>query len=261
MKIEPIASPAGERVLAVAALSLLCLIAWAYLLYMAWGMARMDIGAEMAIMPRMTLWQPIDLALVFAMWAIMMLAMMLPSAAPMILTFVALDGTRRETRARGRLFAFTAGYIGVWSGFSVVATLLQWGLLEARLVSPMMRASSPWLGAGLLLTAGLYQLTSVKSACLARCQSPLEFLRAEWREGWSGALVMGLRHGLFCLGCCGPAMLLLFVLGVMNVLWIVALAAFILAEKLLPASARLRTASGILLLGWGAIVLLRAANG
>jgi predicted metal-binding membrane protein len=215
----------------------------------------------MAIMPRMTSWQTADLALVFAMWAIMMLAMMLPSAAPMILTFVALDDTRCEARPRSRLLAFAAGYVVVWSGFSLLATLLQWGLLETRLVSPMMRASSPWLGGGLLVTAGLYQLTPIKSACLARCRSPLEFLTAEWRDGRFGALVMGLRHGLFCLGCCGPAMLLLFVLGVMNVLWIAALAAFILAEKLLPASDRLRTAAGIFFSGWGAAVLLHAANG
>jgi predicted metal-binding membrane protein len=261
MKIEPTPSLTRERVLTAAALVVLCGMAWAYLLYMAWGMARMDIGAEMAIMPRMTSWRAIDLALVFAMWAIMMLAMMLPSAVPMILTFVALDGTRREPRPRSRVLAFVAGYIAVWSAFSLAVTVLQWGLLEARLISPMMRASSPWLGGGLLVTAGLYQLTPAKSACLARCRSPLEFLTAQWRDARFGALLMGLRHGVFCLGCCAPAMLLLFVLGVMNVLWIAALAAFILAEKLWSGSDRLRIAAGVILVGWGALALLRAANG
>jgi predicted metal-binding membrane protein len=261
LKIESMPSLTRERLLASAALLLLCGLAWAYLLCMAHGMAHMDLGAEMAIMPRMTSWQTVDLALVFVMWAIMMVAMMLPSATPMILTFVALEGTRREARPRARLLAFAAGYVAIWSGFSLLATLLQWGLLEGRLISPMMRASSPWLGGGLLLATGLYQLTSVKSACLARCRYPLEFLTVEWREGGLGALLMGVRHGLFCLGCCGPAMLLLFVFGVMNVLWIATLAAFILAEKLLPVSDRLRTAAGILLLGWSAAVLLRAVNG
>jgi predicted metal-binding membrane protein len=228
---------------------------------MAWGMANMEAGAQMVIMPRMTSWQTVDLALVLAMWAIMMLAMMLPSAAPMILTFAALDRARHQARPRSRLFAFVAGYVAVWSGFGVLATLLQWSLLEARLISPMMRSSSPWLGAGLLVAAGLYQLTPVKSACLTRCRSPLEFLTSEWRDQHLGALLMGLRHGLFCLGCCGPAMLLLFVLGVMNVLWIATLAVFVLVEKLLPVGDRVRTATGIVLLGWGTAVLVRAVNG
>lgn len=261
MKIESTPSPTRERVLTIAPLVLLCGLAWAYLLYMAWGMAHMEVGAQMVIMPRMTSWQAVDLALVFAMWAIMMVAMMLPTAVPMILTFAALDSTRQGAAPRSRLFAFVAGYVAVWSGFSVLATLLQWGLLEARLISPMMRASSPWVGAALLITAGMYQLTPVKSACLTHCQTPLEFLTTEWRDQHLGALLMGLRHGLFCLGCCGPAMLLLFVLGVMNVLWIATLAAFVLVEKLLPVGDRLRGTAGIVFLAWGAAVLFGALSG
>jgi predicted metal-binding membrane protein len=256
MKDDPATSFAGDRAVAIAALLALCGLAWAYLLYLAWGMANMDVGAGMAIMPRMTSWQPADLALVFAMWAIMMIAMMLPSATPMLLLFAALSRRLREPRPRSEFFVFVGGYVAVWSGFSLLATLMQWGMLEARLVSPMMQASSRWLGGALLLAAGLYQLTPLKQACLARCRSPLAFLTAEWRKGLRGALVMGVRHGLFCLGCCWLAMLLLFALGVMNVVWIAVLAAFILAEKTLPGSPWLSATGALVFIGWGVALLL-----
>jgi predicted metal-binding membrane protein len=256
MKDDPATSFAGDRAFAIAVLLALCGLAWAYLLYLAWGMAHMEVGVAMAIMPRMASWQSVDLALVFAMWAIMMIAMMLPSAAPMMLLFAALSRKLREPRSRGEFFTFVGGYVAVWSGFSVLATLMQWGLLEARLVSPMMQASTPWLSGVLLLAAGLYQLTPLKQACLARCRSPLAFLTEEWRKGLRGAFVMGVRHGLFCLGCCWLAMLLLFVLGIMNVVWIVALAAFILAEKTLPRSRWLSTTGGLVFILWGVALFL-----
>ena len=261
MKDDTATSFASDRAFAIAALLALCGLAWAYLLYFAWGMAHMDVGAGMAIMPRMASWQGADVALVFAMWAIMMIAMMLPSAAPMLVLFAALSRKLREPRPRSEFFTFVGGYVAVWSGFSLLATLVQWGLLETRLVSPMMQASSRWLSGVLLLAAGLYQLTPLKQACLARCRSPLAFLTAEWRKGLRGALVMGVRHGLFCLGCCWLAMLLLFVLGIMNVVWIAVLAAFILAEKTLPGSRWLSATGALVFIGWGIALLLGDAIG
>jgi predicted metal-binding membrane protein len=174
----------------------------------------------------------------------------------MMLLFAALSRKLREPRPRSEFFAFVGGYAFVWSGFSLLAALTQWGLLEARLVSPMMAASSRWLSGALLLAAGLYQLTPLKQACLVRCRSPLAFLRAEWRSGLRGAFVMGVRHGLFCLGCCWAAMLLLFVLGVMNVVWIAALAVFILAEKTLPRSRWLSATGAFVFILWGVVLLL-----
>ncbi len=255
MKGGPATSATDDRALVNVALLALCGLAWAYVLYLAWGMEHMEVGAGMVTMPRMTSWQAVDLALVFAMWAIMMIAMMLPSAAPMLLAFAALSRKLHEPSPSTELFAFVGGYVVVWCGFSLLATLLQWGSLEARLVSPMMQVSSRWLGGVLLIAAGVYQLTPLKQTCLARCRSPLVFLTAEWRKGLRGALVMGVRHGFFCLGCCWLVMLLLFVLGIMNVVWIAVLAAFVLAEKTLPASRWPSIAGGLAFLGWGVALL------
>jgi predicted metal-binding membrane protein len=261
MKGGPVTSSVGDRVLPVAALLALCGLAWAYVLYLAWGMGNMEVGAGMVMMPRMTSWQAVDVALVFVMWAVMMIAMMLPSAAPMLLALAALSRKLRDPRPGTELFAFVSGYVVVWCGFSLLATVLQWGLLEARLVSPMMQVSSRRLGSLLLIAAGAYQLTPLKQTCLARCRSPLAFLTAEWRKGLHGALVMGLLHGFFCLGCCWLVMLLLFVLGIMNVVWIAVLAGFVLAEKTVPASRWLSIAGGLLFLGWGIALLLTEVLG
>jgi predicted metal-binding membrane protein len=235
-----------------------CTAAWAYVAYLAWGMENMDIGAEMLLMPAMTGWRSADLVLVLLMWALMMAAMMLPSALPMLRTFAMLGARAQHPRPRRDTLVFAAGYVAVWGGFSVVATAGQWALLEARLVSPMMEAGSPWVAGVLLLVAGLYQFTAWKAACLTRCRSPLAFLMTEWREGWPGALRMGWRHGLYCLGCCWALMLLLFVLGVMNFVWIVALATLVLLEKRLPLPHWLLRASGTVFSTWGIFLLLRS---
>jgi predicted metal-binding membrane protein len=252
---------ARERLALLLALGLAVTLAWGYLLYMGWGMEHMDEGVHMAIMPRMTDWGAIDLALVFMMWAIMMMAMMLPSATPMILIFTAVDRQRQEAHAHlVHVLAFVAGYIAVWTAFSLFATLVQWGLLEARLVSPMMQSSSPIVGGLLLTCAGAYQFTALKRACLATCRSPLAFILSQWRSGASGAFVMGLRHGAYCAGCCWLLMALLFVLGVMNVLWIVALTVFVLVEKTLPRARWLGFATGAMLIAWGTLVLYGAVH-
>lgn len=224
--------------------------AWAYTAYLAQTMGRMDM--EM-VMPHMQAWGAVDLVLLLIMWAVMMVAMMVPSAAPMILMFARINRNRRD---RGDLFVSTAvfllGYLLVWTGFSVLATAAQWGLHAAALLSPAMASATPLLGGGILLAAGLFQWTPLKRACLTQCRSPLGFLSTEWREGTRGALRMGIRHGAYCVGCCWMLMALLFVVGVMNLLWIAAIAGFVLLEKIVPRGEWVSRAAGALLIGWGA---------
>lgn len=251
---------AGRQRLAVLlGLGAVIVLAWAYVLFMGWGMEHMDVGMDMALMPRMTDWQPVDLVLVFLMWVVMMVAMMLPSSVPMMLAF------SRETRPPAgqgsrRLGAFVAGYLLVWTVFSLAMTLLQWALLESRLINPMMESRSPLFGGLLLVAAGLFQFTPLKNACLAACRSPLSFLMTEWRPGVRGAWVMGLRHGVYCTGCCWLLMALLFLLGVMNVLWIAALTAFVLIEKTWPRAEWTSKVSGVALLVWGGVLLAGMAR-
>lgn len=230
-------------------------LAWVYLLYMGWGMAHMEVGADMVLMPRMTDWGAVDLALVFLMWTVMMVAMMLPTALPMVLAFWSLPQQPPAHSSVLRVVAFVAGYMLVWTSFSLVMTLVQWALLQARLISPMMEIRGPAFGGVLLLVAGIFQFTPLKRACLSRCRSPFSFLMTEWRPGKGGAWIMGLRHGLFCTGCCWSLMTMLFLLGVMNVAWIAALTVFVLIEKTWPGGQWLSPASGALLIAWGAVLL------
>ncbi len=227
--------------------------AWLYLIYMAWGMADMEDATAMPLMPAMMHWSVLDLVLVFIMWAVMMAAMMLPSAAPMVRMFTRSAGPRS-----GPLSAlFVGGYLAVWTAFSLLATLAQWGLLELRLITPMMESASRWLSGGLLIGAGLFQFSGFKNSCLNKCRSPLGFLMAEWRPGERGAFIMGLRHGLYCTGCCAMLMLLLFVLGVMNLAWILVLTLIVLTEKLLDAYRfPISQLLGVGLLLWGVAVLV-----
>ena len=234
-------------------------IAWVYLLYMVWGMEHMDVPAAQWLMPAMMHWGAADLALVLLMWAVMMAAMMLPSAVPMLRMFARSAEAQSKHSAGLLTSAFVGGYLAVWTLFSALATLAQWGLLELRLVTPMMESASGWLSGTLLLAAGAFQFTPFKHACLNKCRTPLGFLMTEWRPGRRGAFVMGLRHGAYCVGCCAMLMLLLFVLGVMNLAWIVVLTLIVLAEKLLPAeSVWPSRALGAGLAAWGGYVLLTA---
>ena len=159
----------------------------------------------------------------FLMWAVMMTAMMVPTATPMILTFAAVNRRRRANRqpfvSTG---VFLAGYVAVWTAFSVLATLGNWGLHQASLLSSMMgETTNSYLGGSLLLAAGAFQWSPLKFACLNHCRSPMGFVMTSWREGKAGAIRMGLEHGAYCLGCCWVLMALLFVLGIMNLAWIV----------------------------------------
>jgi predicted metal-binding membrane protein len=194
------------------------------------------------------------------MWAVMMVAMMLPSAAPMILLVASLQRRRRERASPAAPTAvFAAGYLLVWALFSAVAASTQWLLHQAALLSPAMASTSPILGGLLLITAGLYQWLPLKSACLSHCRSPIGFLGSEWREGSAGALVMGARHGLFCLGCCWALMTLLFVGGVMHLPWVAAIAGLVLVEKVVRGGPWIGRLAGLGLIGWGLSVLVAPA--
>jgi predicted metal-binding membrane protein len=180
----------------------------------------------------------------------MMIAMMVPSVAPLILIFAAAYRKRQERQDPVVPTAiFLMGYLLVWTGFSVLATLAQWGLHTAALLSPMMVSNSSILGGVIMLAAGIFQWTSFKHACLTHCRSPLGFLMTHWREGTRGTLIMGMEHGTYCVGCCWILMVLLFVAGVMNLVWVAIIAAFVLAEKVLPRGDLVgRVAGGMLVL-------------
>ena len=249
-----------DRVIIIAGIVSVAALAWGYTIYVAQSNA--DIGMSMGVAAgNMRSWSGVDFALMFVMWAVMMVAMMVPSAAPMILLFATVNRNRRE---RSGPFVstgvFLSGYIVVWSLFAAGATLGNWGLHQASLLTSMMgETSSGYLGGGLLVAAGAFQWSRLKYLCLTHCRSPLSFLMSDWREGAAGAFKMGLQHGRYCLGCCWILMALLFVLGVMNLVWIAALAAFVLAEKVAPAGEKLSRATGVLLFAWGVWAVLNAA--
>lgn len=243
----------GTRTLSVvvaASLAGLTALAWGYLGYQSWAMDHMDL-VDMA-MPGAQKWGPWDLVLVFTMWAVMMIGMMAPSASPAILLFTRIQNGRH---AQGQSVVasglFLLGYLIAWTGFSLAATLIQWGMHATMLISPAMVGTSPLLGGAVLVAAGIYQWTPAKHACLIRCRSPIGFFLIEWRDGAVGALVMGFRHGLYCTGCCWLLMLVLFVVGVMNLLWIALLTAFVLLEKTLPQGSWVSRVTGLALIMWG----------
>lgn len=233
-----------DRLVVVAVLCAVVFLSAAYLLA----------GAGMPAMPAE--WSAPYFGVMLAMWAAMMAAMMLPSAAPMILLHISI--CRRRAGADGALATtalFLLGYLATWVAFSLAATALQWALASAALLSPMLASSSEALAASLFVAAGIYQWTPLKQSCLRRCRSPLDFLITYWRSGRWGSFAMGLRHGAFCLGCCWLLMLLLFAGGLMNLLWIAGLAAFVLIEKLSPAGHWISRAAGTVLAAWGVFAL------
>ncbi len=246
-----------DRAVVAGGLAVLAAGAWAYLLHLAWGMAAMEPMHSAVAMPRMQAWSLTDLLLLFLMWAVMMVAMMLPSAAPMILLFASVQRRRREQQSPYVPTAvFVLGYLLVWTAYSALATLGQWGLHTAALLSPMMVSTSPVVSGILLTAAGLYQLTPLKNSCLSTCRSPMGFLSTQWREGARGTLGMGIRHGTYCVGCCWALMALLFVAGVMNLRWVALLAGLVLLEKVAPSGVWIGRLAGVLLFGWGAWMLL-----
>ncbi|MEO5845401.1 MAG: DUF2182 domain-containing protein [Caldimonas sp.] len=261
-------TPAGqslrrERVVVGAGISALVLLAWGYLWQGAgMGMSALDMTA-LALFPHLQIAPAGSMdaswTVVVGMWFVMMVAMMTPSVAPLVLLYGVVlrrhAGSNRQ--ARGMTLALLAGYLATWLLFSVAATVMQEMLEPAGLLSGMMLWSrSAALSAAVLATAGLYQMSPLKQACLARCRSPVRFLTEHWRPGVAGAFGLGLRHGAFCVGCCGMLMALLFVGGVMNLVWIAALTALVLTEKFLPAGPRFGMLTGGVLIVWAIATLL-----
>ena len=249
-----------DRIIVIAGLAAITVLAWAYMFYLAAKMAGMDM--DMVAMSEIQPWTATDLLLTFIMWSVMMVAMMTPSASPMILTFATIN---RRKQANNQPYAptglFLLGYLLVWVGFSALAVLFQWGLHSAALLSPTMVTTSPIVGAIILVAAGIFQFTAYKNQCLAHCRTPMGFILTEWRDGRSGALRMGIKHGRYCLGCCWFLMALLFVAGVMNLLWVAIIAAFVLIEKVAPRGELVGRIGGILLIGWGIWLLLGTLPG
>jgi predicted metal-binding membrane protein len=258
-----------DRAIVAVALAAVTALAWAYVLRLAAGMdmGGMDMtgyrmiskGFEMAMAPSEQPWNLGDFILTLAMWTVMMVGMMTPSATPMILIYARAG---RMAAAAENPFAgtgwFVAGYLVLWGGFALAATTAQWALERFALLDPMMASASNLFGGLVLIVAGLYQWTPLKHACLSQCQSPLLFIQRHggFRGDAAGALTIGAKHGLYCLGCCWALMALLFVGGVMNVLWIAGLAVFALAEKVIPAGYLISRIAGVGLIVAGVRLLL-----
>ncbi len=228
-----------------AALAALVVLAWLYLFQLAGAMGAMELAP----------WEVTDWVLTSLMWAVMMIGLMVPSAGPMILLFAGLRRQKQpEAALAGEIAVFMSGYILVWTGFSLGATALQWSLEQLALLSPMMVSLSPQLKGAILIAAGIYQWLPIKDVCLRQCRDPAHFLSRHWRPGAGGALRMGLRHGLYCLGCCWVLMALLFVSGVMNLMWIALIAGLVLFEKLAPRGDRLGRLGGLALAVAGLVI-------
>jgi predicted metal-binding membrane protein len=260
-----------DRAVVIAALAIITALAWADLVWLAndmWmgGMDmtgfRMIPAGQGLMMPASAPWQPIEFGYVFAMWVVMMIGMMTPSATPMILIYARVG---RQAAIAGQPFAasawFAAGYLLAWTAFSLAATTAQWALQRAALLNPMMESASDILGGIVLIAAGLYQWTPLKNACLSYCQTPLAFIMRHggFRREATGALALGFRHGLYCIGCCWALMVLLFVGGVMNLLWIATLAVLVLLEKVVPFGRLVARLAGIAFIAGGAWLLLQHA--
>lgn len=257
-----------ERLVVAGALGVIVALAWGYVLWLA---ADMDMGgmdmtgfrmipAGMGLMaPAHAPWRPIEFAFVFAMWAVMMVGMMAPSAAPMILMYARVG---RQGKAEGKPLAatgwFAAGYFLAWVGFSLAATLVQWGVERAALLDSRMASASNVFGGIVLIAAGVYQWTPLKDVCLTQCQTPFQFLMRHggFRGDVPGCLLLGFRHGGYCVGCCWVLMALLLVGGVMNVLWIALLALLVLVEKVTPFGRWVARAAGVASVAAGAWMLL-----
>jgi predicted metal-binding membrane protein len=248
-----------ERAIAIASLLALAALAWVYLWFDARGMAAGAEGSLSGLLMAVSAtepWSPLSLALAFLMWSVMMIGMMLPSAVPAIVMYGTLARKHRETgTALPAVWVFAAGYIAVWTAFSLGAVLLEAALQAQGLLNPMLVSTNAWLTGGLLIAAGVYQWLPVKRVCLEKCRAPLQFFLMRWRPGPRGAFLMGVEHGAFCVGCCWVLMLLLFAAGVMDLMWVVVIAAFVLVEKLFPFARAVGWASGALLAAGGVAVI------
>jgi predicted metal-binding membrane protein len=247
-----------DRFLMLGALAALTLLAIAYLVRDALAMRAMS--AEMARLAQMGMvmpmsWGPAEWLGLFVMWVVMMLAMMLPSAAPVILLVLATLRRRGDAHALLAAYVFVTGYLLAWTVFSALAATVQFQLHRVAAMTMDMSLQPSAASAAVLMLAGIFQWTPFKNACLRHCRSPLDALSRYWREGTSGALLAGLRHGSYCIGCCWLIMLVLFVVGIMNLAWVAALAAVILLEKDAPWGQFIGRVAGLALFTWGAWLL------
>jgi predicted metal-binding membrane protein len=234
-------------------------LAWVYLVHLGREMsARGTALTSMAAMGMAADTSGADLLLTWVMWSVMMIGMMSPSAAPVLFLFGETQSRRPEHGGRGAIVAFGLGYLAIWLGFSAAAALAQAALFQTGLLSPAMSVPSGVLPGTILIAAGIYQLTPAKSACLRHCQSPLGFLMSQWRDGAAGAFQMGVRHGVYCLGCCWAMMGVLFVVGVMNLAWVAALTGFILLERFGRAGMFAARIGGIAMLAAGVFLFVLA---
>ena len=240
---------ARSVLLPIAALTIL---AWAYLFGVSAGI---DAPGAM-VMPSVGAWSAATFATVAVMWAVMMVGMMLPSAAPMLIVHRRVAERRRIRGSHAQpTWLFAGGYVLVWTAFALVAATAN-GLLHSRgLLDAMMGSATAPVGGAILVAAGAYQVTPIKDRCLSACQTPVGYLGTHWRDGRVGTVRMGVEHGLYCVGCCWLIMALLFVMGVMNLAWVAVLAVFILLEKVLPRTTWLTRVSGLALIGWGVVLL------
>lgn len=226
---------------------------------MSWDMQGMYFGEQM-MHAQVHSWSVDHFAMMFLMWSVMMVAMMAPTAAPMVLAFARVNrGRRRKEQPYVATGVFLSGYLVAWTAFSLLATVLQWGLESLALLSPVMASASVSFGAAVLVVTGVFQFTKFKQACLKHCRTPMQFVLGDWRDGKTGAFVMGIEHGTYCVGCCWFLMLLLFVAGVMNLLWMAAITVFVLLEKVAPRGDVVGKIGGIILVAAGAWALLAGA--
>jgi predicted metal-binding membrane protein len=246
-----------DRFIVVSGLFIISILAWLYIIYLYRQMEVMDMDALFFAMPMTPEWAATDFVLMFVMWLVMMIAMMTPSVAPLVLLFARVNRQRKkqENPFVPTSYMFT-GYFMVWAAFSGLATVLQWLLQQLSWLNPDMIITNKILGSVILVTAGIFQFTSLKHTCLSFCRSPFDFITRYWKEGRKGAIMMGIRNGAYCVGCCWVLMVLLFVSGVMNILWVALIAIFVLVEKVTPKSRWISYAAGCLLIIYGGLVLL-----
>lgn len=252
-----------QTVLLLGTLGLMIGLAWAYLIWMAADMAVAS-GASLAhcaAMPGMTSSSAAYIWWLFVMWAVMAIAMMLPTALPLVMLFGRFwKGRHPQVPPSGPTLQLAGGYLAAWVVFGAFAAVLQYGLEHADVVTPVMgEVRNAYVGGVVLILAGLFQLTPLKTACLTKCRSPLMFVMTRWREGKSGPFLMGFDHGIFCLGCCWALMLVMFVAGVMNLMWMAALTVVMILEKVIRRGDLFSKATGVVLLLGGAWMLLDAA--
>ena len=241
----------------VAALVILSLTGWGLIF---WSVANMSSPLIALMMPKNLQWEIKEFFAVWLMWSVMMGAMMLPSAIPMLVVHRSVAAKRDpETENASRWFLLA--YLLSWTLFSLTATVLQWSFQRVGVLSQMVRIQDPFIGGGILVAAGVFQLTSLKSRCLYKCRTPIGFLMTDWRQGRSGAFQMGLRHGQYCVGCCWALMIVLFVGGVMNLTAIAVLSMIVAIEKLAPRGAQIAKLGGILLICWGLWLVYAAIGG